>query len=215
MDDLDQSFAKLLGRQPSDTERQQLYRVRDALGLKNNDALWLVLMALQHYQSSYEEFPGRIARSAKDTLDEFKNAADLIIKASTGEAKADLAKAVATAAGQVARDTATRQKWQWIFGTIALVLAGVGGWGWYMHDRGHTDGFNSGYGVGYKEAKDEKAAAAWANTPEGQLAYRFSLSGELPKLAHCLNPGWKIEKGNCFPMPDTKDKNSVTGWRMP
>ena len=53
MSDLDDSFAKLLGRQPSDAERQSLYRVRDALGLKNNDALWLVLMALQHYQGQY------------------------------------------------------------------------------------------------------------------------------------------------------------------
>ena len=33
MSDLDDSFAKLLGRQPSDAERQSLYRVRDALGL--------------------------------------------------------------------------------------------------------------------------------------------------------------------------------------
>jgi hypothetical protein len=41
MSELDDSFAKLLGRQPSDAERQQLYTVRDALGLKNNDALWL------------------------------------------------------------------------------------------------------------------------------------------------------------------------------
>ena len=68
MSDLDDSFAKLLGRQPSDAERQSLYRVRDALCLKNNDALWLVLMALQHYQGQYEKFPQAIAQAAKDTL---------------------------------------------------------------------------------------------------------------------------------------------------
>jgi hypothetical protein len=51
MNELEDSFAKLLGRQPTDADRQRLYRVRDALGLKNNDALWLVLMALQHYES--------------------------------------------------------------------------------------------------------------------------------------------------------------------
>ena len=72
MSDLDDSFAKLLGRQPSDAERQSLYRVRDALGLKNNDALWLVLMALQHYQGQYEKFPQAIAQAAKDTLVNFK-----------------------------------------------------------------------------------------------------------------------------------------------
>ena len=215
MNELNDSFATLLGRSPSDAELQQLYRVRDALGLKNNDALWLVLMALQHYQTQYEEMPGRIAQSARTTLGEFKDAADRIINASTGEAKADLAKAVATAAGQVARDTATKQKWQWIFATVLLILLGVGGGAWYSNDRGHTDGYNSGYGVGYKEAKDEKAAASWANTPEGKLAYRFSLSGELTKLAHCVNPGWKIKSGTCVPFADAADKNRTTGWTMP
>lgn len=212
MDDLDQSFAKLLGRQPSDTDRQQLYRVRDALGLKNNDALWLVLMALQHYQHSYEEIPGRIAKSAQGTLDEFKKAADRIISASSEAAKADLAQAVATAAGQVARDTATRLKWQWIFATVALVLASVGGWGWYMQDRGHTDGYKSGYGAGYTEAKDEKAAAAWANTPEGKLAYKFAQSGELQNVARCVKTGWEIRKDYCYPF---QVGNEVHGWQMP
>ncbi len=113
MTELDESFAKLLGKQPSDAERQQLYRVRDALGLKNNDALWLVLMALQHYQSSYETFPGLISQSAAETLNRFKVSADAIIKASSEAAKADLAQAVATAASKVAKDTATKQKWQW------------------------------------------------------------------------------------------------------
>ena len=64
MSNLDDSFEKLLGRQPSDAERQNLYRVRDALGLKNNDALWLVLLALQHYQSLYENIPDRIETAA-------------------------------------------------------------------------------------------------------------------------------------------------------
>ena len=94
MSELDDSFAKLLGRQPSDAERQQLYTVRDALGLKNNDALWLVLMALQHYQDEYERFPNAIALAAKETLADFKATADTLIMASVAAAKADLAKAV-------------------------------------------------------------------------------------------------------------------------
>ncbi len=82
MSELDDSFAKLLGRQPSDTERQNLYQVRDALGLENNDALWLVLMALQHYQGQYEKFPDKIAQAAKDVLANFKMIADATVKAS-------------------------------------------------------------------------------------------------------------------------------------
>ena len=52
MSELDDSFAKLLGKQPSDSERQHLYRVRDALDLKNHDAIWMILMALQHFSES-------------------------------------------------------------------------------------------------------------------------------------------------------------------
>ena len=116
MSDLDDSFAKLLGRQPSDAERQSLYRVRDALGLKNNDALWLVLMALQHYQGQYEKFPQAIAQAAKDTLVNFKVTADATVKASAEAAKADLAQAVAAAAQEVAHNTSAKQMWQWAAG---------------------------------------------------------------------------------------------------
>ena len=39
MSDLSTSFEKLLGRQATDAEVHKLHRVRDALELKNNDAL--------------------------------------------------------------------------------------------------------------------------------------------------------------------------------
>jgi len=43
---LEESFTTLLGKQPSDKERQAFLRVRDALNLKDNDALWVLLMVL-------------------------------------------------------------------------------------------------------------------------------------------------------------------------
>lgn len=101
--DLDESFAKLLGRQPSDSERQKLYVVRDALGLENNDALWLVLMALQHYQTQYEAFPAAISQAAKETLFALKETADATMRMSANDAKADLAAAVASSAQTVAK----------------------------------------------------------------------------------------------------------------
>jgi|1115.fasta_scaffold02933_12 hypothetical protein len=84
MSELDDSFAKLLGRQPSDAERQSLYRVRDALGLKNNDALWLVLMALQHYEGLYASIPASI-----------RDAAQKAASGAAAQAKAEVNKAVA------------------------------------------------------------------------------------------------------------------------
>ena len=58
MSDLDESFAQLLDRQPTDGERQRLYRVRDALNIKPTDAVWTLLMVLEHYQTMYEADPG-------------------------------------------------------------------------------------------------------------------------------------------------------------
>ena len=213
MSDLDSSFAKLLNRQPTDAERQNLYRVRDALELKNNDALWLVLMALQHYQNQYEQFPQAIAQAAKDILVNFKVTADTTVKASVEAAKADLAQAVASAAHKVAHNTSAKQKWKWATGCIAVAFTCFGIFGWYMHNSSHDSGYKAGYGTGYNEAKDEKAAAAWANTPEGKMAYRFAQSGELQRLAKCSGKGWKVEKGACYPY--SVPKEGTYGWTMP
>ncbi len=214
---LDDSFARLLGRQPSDAERQQLYKVRDALELKNNDALWLVLMALQYYQDQYERFPKAIALAASETLVGFKKTADMLIQASAEATKADLAKAVAKTAQDVANHTASKQMWQWAAGCLALTFMSFGGFGWYLHSQAYAAGYNSGYGVGYTEAKDEKAAAAWANTPEGKAAYRLAQAGSMASLIHCNQPGWEVEKGTCYPHPVTKSNGSTAtyGWRLP
>ena len=209
MSELETSFEKLLGRQPTDAERQELYKVRDALGLKNNDALWLVLMALQHYQDQYEKFPKAIEQAAKDILADFKATADAMMKASAEAAKADLAKAIATTAQQVANATAHKQKARWIAGAMAIItITFAGGW-WYAFNTGMA----AGRWHGYEEAKDEKAAASWANTPDGKLAYKLAQTGSIPVLAKCNRPGWVLEKGVCYPYPDSN--KDIHGWRVP
>ncbi len=213
MNDLEESFTKLLGKQPSDQDRQNLYRVRDALGLKNNDALWLVLMALQHYQGLYELFPERISKAAKDTLNDFKVTADAVVKASAEAAKADLAQAVATASKEVAEAVAGKERLQWLTISILGSCLAFGLFGWYAHSSGKDSGYQAGYGAGYTEAKDEKSAAAWANTPEGKLAYRFAQSGDLYRLARCEGKGWEKKNGNCYVYEVPQE--GIYGWKLP
>ena len=62
------AFEKLLGRESKPAEREQLYRVKEALGLRDNDALWLVLFALQYYDSLYRQFPKAIGQEARAFL---------------------------------------------------------------------------------------------------------------------------------------------------
>ena len=57
--ELETAFEKLLG-DTTDEERQKIYRVKDALGLQNHDALWMVLFALQYHHRLYEQVPAKI-----------------------------------------------------------------------------------------------------------------------------------------------------------
>jgi len=211
MDDLEDGFVKLLGRQATDAERQQLYRVRDALGLKNNDALWLVLMALQYHQTLYAHFPEQIQQAAETTLHQFQQTANSTLAAAKELAKADLAKAVSVTARDVARLTAARQTARSITVCLLACCLVISTLSYYMHRNAYAAGYASGYGQVCSEAKDEKAAAAWANTPQGKAAYRLAQSGAIDSLIKCNQPGWKLEQGVCYVHPASD--GSIYGWK--
>jgi hypothetical protein len=104
MSDLEDIFTKLLGRQPSDADRQALYRVRDALGIKNNDALWLVIMALQSYDERYKAIPQAISKAATDAA----NASAQQAQAAINNAVAALVPSVEKAVEKAATDAVQR-----------------------------------------------------------------------------------------------------------
>ena len=65
---LDDGFARVLGRQPSARERERLHRLRDELGIKANDALWIVLIGLQYHLTLFEAIPARIEQATQKAL---------------------------------------------------------------------------------------------------------------------------------------------------
>ena len=204
MRELDESFARLLDRQPTDAERQALYRVRDTLEIENNDALWVILMALQYHQSQYEKFPKAIAQAAQGILADFRVTADATAQASAQAAKADMANAVAEIGQKVAKSAAHTEKLKWLTGCVLVITLTFSGGFWFAFDRGEV----SGYGAGYKKAEDEKAAAAWGNTPVGQEAYYLEEAnpGTINRFARCEGDGWHREKYKdgyaCWPRAD-------------
>jgi hypothetical protein len=117
------SFERMLGRAATERERDQLRRVQAELDLRENDALWLVIFALQYYEGLYRQFPKAIAAEAQRVLSETRVTAEATIRAGAESAKADLAKAIATTAKGVARDVARRQMIQWL---IVGMLFGAG-----------------------------------------------------------------------------------------
>ena len=81
--------------------------------------------------------------------------------------------------------------------------------------------YSNGYAKGYSESKDEKAAAAWANTPEGRQAYSLALAqaGNISLLTKCTVSGWTISKdknnGKKSCIPYSIPGQSTIGWYIP
>jgi hypothetical protein len=208
----DEAFATLKNRQPTDQERQHLMRERDALDVRDNDALWRLLVVLGHYETLYAEIPTRIAKVASDVTDNVKAAAEAELKAAAARTRAELAKSVAQTALEIANRRASVNRLQWIascafvLGVFFLTI------GTASYRSGLNQGIASGYDRGLSVTRDEKAAAAWANTPEGQIALDLAKAGSLRELAACSGKGWRRKGPACFPRCE---KGSVDGWSIP
>jgi hypothetical protein len=125
MGDVADGFARLLGRQASEAERQRLYQVRDALGLADNDALWLVLIALEHYEGLYREYPEKLARSTLETLEAQRATLAATVAAETARVQRSLAEAVVGTSEVIAGRRASAARWHaWSLVAAALVVFG-------------------------------------------------------------------------------------------
>lgn len=212
MSDLDDSFATLLGRQPTDKEKQSLYRVRDALKLKATDAVWLLLMALQHYETLYEKFPARIGEVAREVTKTVRETALTEARAAMAKTTEALAMAVREAAMASAKRAAGAQLWKWVSVAATTATLSIAITGWWQFNHGERAGLATGWTSAMKECARTAAAASWANTPEGQLAYRLARAGSLRDLATCSGRGWFVKDGTCFVQPE---HGRTHGWHLP
>lgn len=220
MGDLDDSFFQLLGRQPSDKEKQDLYRVRDALKLKATDSVWLLLMALQHYQTLYEQFPARIAVAARDVTKAVRATAEAQARAAQEETKRTLIQAVHQAAVKSAEDAAGAQFVKWVSIAAGIICVALVLVGWRAFGHGQEKGKAVGENLAKKECAALVAASSWANTPEGQLAYALAKVGGLGEVARCSGRGMISREGSCtvqsergktlarWPLPPAGTRNS-------
>lgn len=151
--------------------------------------------------------------AVNNVLDEFKKTAGITVMGETARMKAELARAAADIAGKVAKDIAGKEKAKWIAGSIAVAFLAFSLFGWMMYYKGNTAGFANGHEQGYMEAKDEKSAASWANTPGGKSAYRLAMAGNISMLVLCEEKyGWRIEGDYCIPYPTNDEKGQKISW---
>ena len=61
-----------MGRLPNGAERARFDAIRDALRLRDDDAVWTLFVALEYYLNLYERFPAMIRGAARELLIECK-----------------------------------------------------------------------------------------------------------------------------------------------
>jgi hypothetical protein len=213
MGELDDSFTKLLGRQPSDKEKQDLYRVRDALKLKTTDAVWLLLMALQHYETLYEQIPARIASTTREVTKAVRAAAEADAKAAQEETKRALMDAVRHAAVRSAEAAAGAQLVRWVSIAAGVICIGLLLMGWAAFDHGYGKGKAIGDDGALRTCGALVALSSWATTPDGQLAYGLAKAGGLSDVARCSGHGMVPRDGWCT--VQSERGKALARWPLP
>ena len=203
------AFEAAFQRKPTPDEVDRLNRVMNVLDVRENDAIMVLMIVLEFYLGLYSNMPGRIEAAAKTAVGDTKETTQRVAATAAQLAHSDLVEQLGKAVNQVASDAAKKQQWKALAVGIGAASISLLMTGWMAFDQGKE----AGYGAAIKVARNESAAATWANTPEGQLAYRLALVGSLQQVARCSAPGWKVKNGACLPYPDAD--GSLHGWALP
>ena len=105
---LEETFAKIVGRHASDEERQRLYRLRDALGLRDNDAFWSIVMALEYYDSFFRRYPAELAECTERCIEDARGAFAAAAEREAAHVQRTLSEKVAETSVAIARQLAER-----------------------------------------------------------------------------------------------------------
>ena len=105
---VEEAFARVVGRQASDEERTRLYRLRDALGLRDNDAFWSIVMALEHYDSFFRAYPEKLAEETARAIESARAAFAVAAEKEAAQVERVLSQRVAETSVQIARKLAER-----------------------------------------------------------------------------------------------------------
>ena len=144
---------RLLGREPTGPELAEFVRVRDALGLRDNDALWLVLLALQHQRRQFEQSIDGQRRQFEHSIDrrlaETRQATDALIESAKTRFLEQFPAALKQAARRVSIKALGFNGPVVLSGPVAgvaLALAGLGvvGAGWLAYELGERAGYERG-----------------------------------------------------------------------
>jgi hypothetical protein len=76
-DKLSKAFREILGREPDDNDRQQLFRIMQAMGVQDNDAIYSIALLLYSYEEKIGRIPDQIKQAAQEQQEALKAGAEL------------------------------------------------------------------------------------------------------------------------------------------
>lgn len=152
-------------------------------------------------------------------------------KAAISEVKTEIATALHEAAAKSAKSAAaahaSKSLFMWLSLAFIVVSLVLGGFGWFMQNRGFETGKSAGYTQARNEAVLLKKRDSFADTPLGGVAFDLAQKGELKailkfgtsragrlamaydgqtleSILSCSRKGWEIKTQNgrqaCFPV---------------
>ena len=163
------AFQQVVGRLPNGAERARFDAIRNALRLRDDDAVWTLFVALEYYLNLYERFPAMIRGAARELLIECKNESDRHIAHAKQQvqhrtdaaavevaqaavaAHASLEKTIQQAARRIALAAGFATRWPWVLGgaaamALVVILAGTIALG-FGRQQGYAAGYTAGFAV--------------------------------------------------------------------
>ena len=215
MGDIRNGMKTISGNEPTAAQIARVTSIAHDFDIPKNDALFPLFVALDQYHGVFSELPEKMRLAAdavaKEAAENTKHQVNLGLVAAIhkmgpqiGDALVDHAKAL----NQVDRA-------KWVGGAVVVVVAAFAAFGWITHATGYSTGFEVGQAAGHAAAADEKAMAAWANTPQGRMAYELAKNGTLEMVGNCNGRGWELSQGLCTPKSYTEGKKVfITQWEV-
>lgn len=214
MADLKKAVGLISGATPTQEQMNRVSAIAHSLDIASNDAMLPILIALDTYHGIFSNWPKKSADEANRMSEWSAREAKAGIDRAIAGAIQTMAPTAAKALENIAADVAGKEKAIWVAGSFAVASLFIGAFGWFMHSNGFEDGLSAGNQSGYTAARDEKAAMAWANTPEGKLAFQLAQAGSITALATCDEArGWVLNKNDVCHVNNIKTGGSY-GWKI-
>lgn len=179
--ELESRFQKLLDRTPTDHEKILLLQLQKRLGISDDDSLWLILVALSHYEHLYRQIPEAIQTAGSFAVERAKTRFELETEAERKRIQGALTEAVLeTVEVTVNNRWKAQRRWasamNGLVSLFLLLFVAVATYHW-GYDKGEIS---------------SSAAQLWALSDEGQYAYRLEMHGILNMLRQCQASGSEL-----------------------